>query len=107
MIVCLVRPQHELCVQFWATHSKKDLEAMECVRRGATKVENGLECKSFGEWLRELGLLSLKKIRLQGRPYHSLQLPETCLRCGEGQLLLPGNSDTTVIGKEVMARRCF
>ena len=33
-----------------------------------------LEHNSYGEWLRELGLLSLQEDK--GRPYHPLQLPE-------------------------------
>jgi len=70
-MVSLMRLHHELCVQFWDTHYKKDLEALECVPRGTTKLENGLEAESFGEWLMELGLSSLEKIKLQGRPYHS------------------------------------
>ena len=89
----LVR-SHLMCsVQLWAPHGKKETEALEHVQRRATKLVKGLQCKSYEEWLRELGLFSLEDAQV--RRYCSQQLPEMRFWLGGFGLFSCTTSDST------------
>ena len=62
----LVRHHLEYCDQFGSPHYRKDVEAIERVRRRFTRVLPGLGGMPYEDRLRELSLFFLERRRMRG-----------------------------------------
>ena len=62
----LVRPQLEHCIQMWSPQYRRDTDLLEHVQRRDTNTIQGMEDLHYKDRLRQLGLCSLEKRRLQG-----------------------------------------
>ncbi|GAB0186515.1 hypothetical protein GRJ2_001116800 [Grus japonensis] len=94
----LVRPHLEYCVQLWGPQYRRDMELLEQVQRRATKLIRGLEHLPYEDRLRELGLFSLEKRRLQGNLIAAFQY----LKRPTGKLERDCLSGSGVTGQGVM-----
>ena len=82
-----VRSHLEYCVQMWSPQYRRDMELLECIQRRVAEMIRGMEELSYMERLRDLGLFSLEKRRLQGDPRVSFQyLKGVCKRDGTDSL---------------------
>jgi len=91
----LVRPYLESCTQLWRPQHRKDVDLLEWVQRRVTKMIRGLEHLSCEDRLRELGLFSLEKRRLQGLLIVAFQYLKEAYKKGGNKLFSSACSDRT------------
>ncbi|KFV51967.1 hypothetical protein N341_03785, partial [Tyto alba] len=85
----------EYCVQLWGPQHKKDMELLEWVQRRTMKMIRDLEYLPYDDRLRELGLFSLEKRRLQGHLVVAFQYLKGAYRKAGEVLFTRACSDRT------------
>ena len=63
--VVLVRSHLQYCIQMGSPQYRRDVDPFECVQRKTAKMIQGMEHLSCEDRLKELGLFSMEKRRLQ------------------------------------------
>ena len=66
LIITMVRPHLEYCIQAWRPYRKKDIDMLERVPRRATKTIPKLRNISYELCLKECGLTTPETSRLRG-----------------------------------------
>ncbi|KFV62129.1 hypothetical protein N307_09775, partial [Dryobates pubescens] len=102
----LVSPPLEYCLQFWSPYYKRDMDMLEHVQKRAMRMIRGLEHLSYEDRLKELGLFSLEKRRLQGDLIVAFQyLKGPYKKAGEGLLRISGSDRTRGNGMKLEVER--
>ena len=84
----------EYCVQVWGLQHKKHVKLVEQVQRLTTMMIKGLE-HLYEETLKELGLFSLEKERLQGNLTAAFQYLRGAYKQEEDKLFTWSDSNRT------------
>jgi len=91
----LVRPDLESCIQLWSAQHRKDMDLLEQVQTRATEMIQGVEHLCCEERLREMGLFSLEKRRLQGDLIAAFQYLKGADRKARDNLFIKACCDRT------------
>ena len=76
-----------MCIQMLSPQYRRDVDLLESVQKRVTKIMQSMEHLPHKNRLRELGLLSLEKGRLQGDPRATFQYLKGSYRKEEDRFL--------------------